>query len=357
MPLADWQRDFADTAGDEAFAVFQRLRALAPELPDPPRGEADLRRFLAVAGPPATVAHRLRHDAESLGLLLTLGGTSRYGFDLVIAEPGWFWEIVELRQYRQVWGRRTLAEHLRGELAQAADHDQRLAALARFKHRHFLRIILGDLSGSLGFESVVGELSDVTDVLAQAACELAGERFSARRGNHRVQFVVLGLGKLGGRELNYSSDIDLIFIYQDDDEGPGGGDGTGEWDCHAWCQGFGREIIATLGGSGAHGRMFRVDMRLRPEGDKGELALSARETLDYYYSVGRPWERQALIKARPIAGDQALGDRVLEELRPWIFPLEHSWEGLDQTRHMRRRIEERAEDNNIKTGPGGIRDI
>src|SRR5476651_2282444 len=114
MPHPDWQRQLADAAGDDAFAVFQRSRTLLPDLPDPQRGEADLRRFFSVAGPAASVAHRLHLEPEALGLLLTLGGTSRYAFDLVLAEPGWFWEIVELRQYRQVWGRRTLAEHLRG---------------------------------------------------------------------------------------------------------------------------------------------------------------------------------------------------------------------------------------------------
>ena len=103
--------------------------------------------------------------------------------------------------------------------------------------------------------------------------------------------------------------------------------------------------------------MFRVDMRLRPEGDKGELVLGLRETIDYYYSVGRPWERQAMIKARPIAGDLGLGAKLIDELRPWVYPQEPEWETLDEARSMRRRIEERAQEANVKTGAGGIRDI
>ncbi len=129
---------------------------------------------------------------------------------------------------------------------------------------------------------------------------------------------------------------------------------------HERFQRLGRDLIGMLEEPGGGGRLFRVDMRLRPEGDKGELALSLRETVDYYYSIGRPWERQAMIKARPIAGlrrDLGLGTAFVDELRPWVFPQEPEWETLEEARSMRRRIEERAQEANIKTGAGGIRDI
>ena len=98
-------------------------------------------------------------------------------------------------------------------------------------------------------------------------------------------------------------------------------------------------------------------MRLRPHGASGELVCSYEEAINYYYSVGRVWERQALIKARLIAGSIDLGDALLAELEPWIYPTEHSQDDLANARAMRRRIEERADDANVKGGAGGIRDV
>ena len=116
-------------------------------------------------------------------------------------------------------------------------------------------------------------------------------------------------------------------------------------------------MIELLDSHHEQGRLYRVDMRLRPEGASGELCLSFQQTVDYYYSVGRQWERQAMIKARPIAGSIALGERLLGELRPWVYPVSSSWESVEDTRMMRARIEERADDANLKAGAGGIRDI
>ncbi|HEX3133222.1 MAG TPA: hypothetical protein VHX44_06515, partial [Planctomycetota bacterium] len=227
--------------------------------------------------------------------------------------------------------------------------------LSRFKHRHFLRLILGDLAGAIGFSALVRELSDVVDVLVQAtyamAETMAQQRFPdiAALPPEQRSFSVLAMGKHGARELNYSSDIDLIFLYRSFPDAPG--------ELHDYHNRLGQELIRILENPSDNGQLFRIDMRLRPEGDRGELVLSARETIDYYYSVGRPWERQAMIKARAIAGDLELGQQLIEELRPWVYPQEPEWETLDESRSMRRRIEERAQEANVKTGAGGIRDI
>ena len=259
--------------------------------------------------------------------------------------PGVFWQIIEEGQHAQVWGRRTLASELGRELAGVADDEARSVVLARFKHRHWLRILLGESCGVLGFAAIVGELSDVTDALADAAVRLARDKVATR--GPVPAFSVLGMGKLGARELNYSSDIDLIFIYEPDEDRDAS---------HAQARRLGEQVIRWLeGGDGE--RLFRVDMRLRPEGERGELALSLRESIDYYWSAGRPWERQAMLKARPIAGDIALGDRLVAELQPWIFPADPRWEEMQESRLMRRRIEERANESDVKTGAGGIRDI
>lgn len=339
----DWQTAWIEAAGDEARIVLARLPALCARLPDPQRGERDLRRFLA-AGDPREVAQRLALVPEHLEHLLRIASLSRYGLDCMVRRPESLWAVSDGAEHRQVWGRQSLSADLAQRLASASDP---AAALVEFKERHYLRLILGDALDTLGFEALIAELSDLVDVIVQACLDQAIIALAARFPDAAVRFTVLGMGKLGGRELNYSSDIDLIFVYEDQNH----------LENHEYCQKLGSDLIRRLDEATMYGRLYRVDMRLRPEGDRGELALSLRETIDYYYSVGRPWERQAMIKARPIAGDLALGNRLLEELRPWIFPQDPAWEDLDGTRSMRKRIEERKEEANIKTGAGGIRDI
>lgn len=345
MALAPWETALLDAHGAAAGELLDAVRPLAARLPEPEARLADLAEF--IAGDPAGAASlRTIRDQPDLALLLMrLAGISRYAFDVARRVPGVFWQVVEEGQHAQVWGRRSMGDELARELAACRDDAARHAVLARFKHRHWLRILLGEACGLLRFEAIVTEISDATDVLAQAAVGLACAKAAARGAV--PAFAVLGMGKLGARELNYSSDIDLIFVYEP---------GEDRDESHAQARRIGEGVIRWLEGGDAD-RLFRVDMRLRPEGDRGELALSLGETRDYYWSVGRPWERQAMLKARPIAGDLALGERLVAELRPWIFPSDPKWEDTEESRMMRRRIEERADESDVKTGAGGIRDI
>jgi len=342
--LAAWERSLLDLHGGAAIPLIEAVRPLAARLPD---GEARLADFAEfITGDPAGAASlRTCTEEPDLALLvMRLAGISRYAFDVARRIPGVFWQIVEEGQHAQVWGRRTMTQELSGELAAARDDESRRGILARFKHRHWTRILLGEACGLLRFESIVAEISDATDALAQAAVDLACAK--ARLRGPVPPFCILGMGKLGGRELNYSSDIDLIFLYEP---------GEDRDEAHMQARRIGEAAIRWLEGDGE--LLFRVDMRLRPEGERGELALSLRETIDYYWSVGRPWERQAMLKARPIAGDLALGERLVAELASWIFPADPRWEDTEESRLMRRRIEERANEADVKTGAGGIRDI
>ncbi|MBA2481289.1 MAG: bifunctional [glutamate--ammonia ligase]-adenylyl-L-tyrosine phosphorylase/[glutamate--ammonia-ligase] adenylyltransferase [Planctomycetes bacterium] len=355
--IDDWRASLISLHGDPARHVLARVAAVAADLPDEGRAVTDLRQFLE-AGGVDDVAQRLRRfqdDPLAIELLLRLAGSSRYAFEVALQYPEMFWSVAADRLHRQVWGRRTMLEQLERDMAAVDGEDARIAQLGLFKHHQSLRVILGDLTGQISFEAAVRELSDLVDVIAQAAYTCAYAKLLPRLPADHValelRFSAMAMGKLGARELNYSSDIDLIFLYD------AKAVDTIDFDHHAWFQRLGTTLIRILEEPGPSGRMFRVDMRLRPEGDRGELALSYRETIDYYYSVGRPWERQALIKARPIAGDLALGTRLLDELRPWVYPQDPQWEDLEEARSMRRRIEERAEAANVKTGAGGIRDI
>lgn len=343
----------ADFGGDGAWLMAE-VDALVEGVPDPARCYRDLDRFLAHGPRLATELRGLRGNPVTLELLVRLSVMSRFGMDLVMQWPRLFWDVVQEREHRQIWGRSLMAEGLGRQLRRLESYEHRINGMVRFRNYNLLRIILGDIAGTMTFESITAELSDMTDVLVQQALDAAVERLAPRYGRPATSMVVLALGKLGGRELNYSSDIDLIFVYGGRGETSGGRQTV---DHHTYYGRLGAECIRILDDHHPAGRLFRVDMRLRPEGASGELALSWRETVDYYYNVGRAWERQAMIKARPIAGDIALGEDLLRELRSWVYPREHRVEDLDEARRMRRRIEERASGGNVKAGAGGIRDI
>ncbi len=359
--LAPWEIRLLDAHGSAAADVLRLRDALAPQLADAAQADRDLESFLEAGGSALSLRQFLA-DPKALELLLQLGQISRYGFDVARQYPGNFWDIVQNRQYRRVWSRRALDGQLSADLAAVEGTIAKGNQLARFKHRHWLRVLLGELSGELRFAQIVAQLSDIVDACVVAALHQAVIRLQPRFGTlvpegHPLWpgFCVLGMGKLGGRELNYSSDIDLIFLY----EAPAETQAcfTGETEVHDYAKRLGTELIRWLEAPGDGAVLLRVDMRLRPEGDRGELALSRRETVDYYYSVGRPWERQAMLKARPLAGSLELGRRLDTDLSPWIFPQEPALSDLDESRSMRRRIEERAQEANVKTGAGGIRDI
>ena len=343
-----------DDFGDDGLWLVTELEQLAAAEPDPEQVWRDVVAFVGRGSRLATELRGLHSDPLVLSLLVRLSTHSRFGAELVQHIPRMFWDAVQEREFRQVWGRQTMAEGLQRQLGRLDALEHRINALVRFRNYNLLRIMIGDIAGTMSFEAITSELSDMTDVLVQAALDLAADKLRSRFGSPACGMSVIGMGKLGGRELNYSSDIDLIFVYHGRGETSGG---RKQIDHHEYFCRLGSEMIRILDDHHPSGRLFRVDMRLRPEGASGELALSLQETVDYYYTVGRAWERQAMIKARPIAGDLALGDALLTQLRSWVYPADQRLEDLDAARMMRRRIEERASDDNVKAGAGGIRDI
>ena len=332
----------------EAARVYQRRH---PHVPD---FFKDLSTYFQLVRRIPTELRAMAGDPVAQDLLFSLISHSRFGFDLIIRNRRMFWEIIQDRSFREIWGRRNLLQACRAQLQLAKHAGGKVEGLVRFHQYHTLRILLGDIGDCIELSSIVAELSDLTDVICECALDLAKEKYEQRYGRASTDFVVFGMGKLGGRELNYSSDIDLIFMY-----GQSGStvDGDDNYDHHEYFKKVGSELIRILDEHHPNGRLYRVDMRLRPEGNNGELVLSYNETLNYYYTVGRHWERQAMIKARPIAGSIALGNRFLTELQPWIYSTSIEFDKIGQARHMRQQIEDRAQDEDLKAGVGGIRDI
>lgn len=237
------------------------------------------------------------------------------------------------------------------------------ARLRRFRRRECARIVWHDVVGDASCEEILTALSALGDACIHAALDLAandlGRRYGVARdrSGNRVDLVVLGMGKLGGRELNFSSDVDLVFAYPVS----GQTDGARTLSNEEYFTRLGRRLVELLDERTADGFVYRVDMRLRPYGSAGRLALSFDALEHYYQREGRDWERYALIKARPVAGDIAAGESLLRTLQPFVYRRYLDFAALDALREMKATIarETAARDlrANVKLGPGGIREI
>ena len=256
-----------------------------------------------------------------------------------------------------------LAGQLRDALEDITEEESLLQALRHFRQRQMLRIIWRDISGKASLEETLEDLSELADQCIRQALELLSAWAQDRDGIPRdaegtpQSLVILGMGKLGARELNLSSDIDLIFTFPSH----GQTDGPRPLSNEQFFTRLGRSLINALGKQTADGFVFRVDMRLRPFGEAGPLALSFGAMETYYASQAREWERYAMIKARPITGEQAYRDQLLGILRPFVYRRYIDFGAIDAIRDMKRRIQaemhKRGMDANIKLGRGGIREI
>jgi glutamate-ammonia-ligase adenylyltransferase len=226
-----------------------------------------------------------------------------------------------------------------------------------------VRIAWRDLAGISRLEDTMADVSALADGCIEVALDhhhhwLAG-RFGLPRdeAGNPVRMVVLGLGKLGGGELNFSSDVDLIYAY----DGAGSTDGDRVLDNQEFFIRLGRKLAGSLDRMDAGGFVFRTDLRLRPNGDSGPLVLSFAAMEYYYQTHGRDWERYALIKARVVAGDRDGGAELLEMLRPFVYRKYLDFSAFDAIREMKLLIERQLRSsgnrNDIKLGRGGIREI
>ncbi len=360
-------RDLRDLTGRArspvlAAGLANQLDALLPKCPDPGMALTNLDRFAAAGVDPEATIASLVLDPRTTEILVQIFSTSQYFSDLLIQEPSW---LAWLRAGAERRDRPALVADLWAELKQAPDDDaSRRFTLRQFRRRELLRIGFNDIVYDRPLENTTLDLSHLADACVEAAYRLARERAETRFGQARgpedrpSRFVVLGLGKLGGRELNYSSDIDLIFLYDFEGMTRGLRPAT-----HAeFFARLGSELVRLLADHTAMGQAYRVDMRLRPEGDRGPLARSLAATLGYYETSGRTWERQALIKCRPIAGDLELGRSFLSAINPFVYRRYLGGAEIHEIKAMKRRIEQRTrsagtEDVEVKTGRGGIRDV
>jgi glutamate-ammonia-ligase adenylyltransferase len=328
------------------------LNRLLRRSPDPDLSLTTIMRFSEATFSKASLFNDLLTYPVIAEVFGKLAGSSPYLSDILVREPGLFrWLTTSDALTVPV-----KPEELRAEAARLAETfprvERRLEALKRLHRREFLRIGARDLLGIDTLVSTTRQLSDLAEVMVDEVLRVSRLQLSAKSPDRwSFPFAVIGLGKLGGRELNYSSDIDLLCVY----DTAGRNDSEEALSYYHRLTGL---LVGNLSASTAEGHLYRVDMRLRPESGAGPLARSLASTLLYYESRGELWERQMLIKARPVAGDPEFGEAFLKSLEPFVFPRTFVQHPAEAVARIKARIEHSiGSEQNIKLMAGGIRDI
>lgn len=315
----------------------------------------------------------LSWQPDGVKVLAPVLGSSSFLATFISGEPerilGWLFAPGRLEHPRR---RSEMVAETRSLCPPGTTVEEAMERLRGFKYREFLRITVRDLLGRAQLAETTRELSNVADAALEAALDVAVEELDSRfgapmydtpdGGRERCPFTVIAMGKHGGRELNFSSDIDLMYLYLTD---RGETDGARKLANHQYFVKLSELVTRIIGEITADGFVFRVDLRLRPEGERGDLAQNLSGYEIYYESWGQPWERSALIKARPCAGDIDLGRAFIEMVRPFVFRKYLDYSAIGEIREMKERIEMAAHaraakhvrETNLKLGVGGIREV
>jgi glutamate-ammonia-ligase adenylyltransferase len=340
VPCAAW------LGGVPAETVLDGLARAA----DPTGAAHALARLLAAATPALA-------PAAVHALLRILGGSQALATALAAEGSGWpdVLHTVLVEDRRDADAHRRALEAL--GVVELLPREVLFARLRLYRRREQLRIGGRDLLGLAGVDDTVRELSVLADAVIEAALTRTRARIAQDWGGDAPEaFVVMGMGKLGGQELNYSSDVDLVYVYERDGEHPGGRT------LREFFVRIAEEVTRALAEVTGDGFCFRVDVRLRPGGGEGLLAVSLPALVSYYESFGQTWERAVWLKGRPVAGSAALGRTLAEELTPFVYRRFLDFAMLDDLKAMKRRVDaslrdSSARDRNVKLGRGGIRGV
>ena len=333
------------------------LQAIAAS-PDPDSALINLERFLTSRGRPLI-------SSEARPLLLVLGA-SRFLSNLLCKSP----EVLDLALHPPYFDtskpREVMEAELKGLVAGVREFKDLMAILRRYKYRELLRIAARDLTGRADLPEVCRELTDLAGSILEVTVAFGDEMLRHQHGRPLYQdmdgtvresaFVVLGLGKLGGEELNFSSDVDLLYLYSSDKGGTEKG-----VTLHEYYVKLSELVTKALSSMTEDGLLYRVDLRLRPEGARGELANSLRSAEIYYESWGASWERLALLKALPVAGDRNLGEAFIKMVEPFVYRKYLDFTAIEEIKELKWRIDRSIMrmrgGPNVKLGAGGIREL
>lgn len=325
-------------------------------------------------------ATTLRHaNKEQARILAALFSGSQALSELLIARPTLLLSTLNpelLKNPRQFQGLHADVDKWLLTALAEKDYAGALRQTRHFKQQEMLRIAARDLARLGHITEIIQEISNAADICLAAVYKILWQQFTLRYGTpwhldvngkwQRTEFCVFGLGKLGGQELNYSSDVDVIFVYAEEGyvfrSQPRKSETGKGMSNHQFFTRIAKEYVAEVSRLTDAGALFRVDVRLRPEGDSGPLVRSLPSYENYYAQWGQTWERMMLIKARCIAGPAALGNEFMEMIQPFRYPRSIGERTLKEISAMKERIETEIVrsgemERNVKLGYGGIREI
>jgi glutamate-ammonia-ligase adenylyltransferase len=313
------------------------------ETPDPDLGLLQLRRLAEGETRASALATTFRENPGAAARVCRILGSSRLVGDALLHQP----EVVDLIGDDDWLGRphepQQLSDAALETLRWRADVTARRSGLRRFKRRELLRIAARDLVGLAEIETTARELADLADACVEAAVQAL---------EPSVPFAVIGMGRLGGRELSYASDIDVLFVY----------DGSSPADFAA-AESTATGLMAEIGATTAEGQTFRIDANLRPEGKQGPLARSLDGYRQYYEKWALTWELQSLLRARVVAGHRDLAQRFLALVEPFVYRDPFSVDAVREVRRIKARVERErippGEDPefHLKLGRGALTDV
>jgi glutamate-ammonia-ligase adenylyltransferase len=335
--------------------------------PDPDMALSNLERFLCAIGPRSSFYALLAENRATLKLIVSMFGMSEFLSKIAIAHPEILESMVTRTYAASSKSRQQMDEELAAFLSPAGYFEDRLDLMRRYRHEEFLRIGLNDIYGNMEQSEIANQLTRLAETCLSAAWSMAQQELSRfGRPTHpeadgeirEANFAIIGMGKLGGDELNYHSDLDIIYIY----DLQGESNGERRISNREYFAKLGQKIISILTTQTREGYVYKIDTRLRPSGNAGPLVTSLDSFRSYHRYEAQIWERQALTKARVVFGNGSLKKGIEEVIRDTVYGA-----GADESVHseihrLRMRMEseiarESAGSYNIKTGRGGMVDV
>jgi glutamate-ammonia-ligase adenylyltransferase len=346
--------------------ILEELLDNISQSADPDQALNYFERFTRATGNKIHLFSYLKDSPRTLEILAKTLGGSPYMAEILIRNPHYLYWMTDPQILYSFRKKREIEREVARALKTFADERKRLDYLRILKRRETLRIGVRDLLRLCSVEETLTDLSILAETLISAVYWICSSALSREYGIPRRAFggfTILAMGKLGGGELNFSSDVDLIYLYASDQEKVIGEAAT--ISASGYFRRLCQKVTVALSEFTGEGYVYRVDLRLRPEGKAGNIAYSLDGFERYYQSRGETWERLALLKAWPVAGDLALGRRFLEMARPFIYDQPFDLKALEEVRSVKRKIDQRmstkqrgqGRSRNVKLGAGGIREI
>lgn len=333
------------------------LKDAAAATPDPERVLKNLQTFCE-RNP--EYIERLRADIRPAALLFSI---SQFLSNFAFANPGALFDAIN-KMHGPV-EREALRLSLENELNEIPDAPKEalMGIVRRFRKKAFLVITLRDVLNLAEVAETLYELSILADLLVEVSLELVQKNMKGLYGEpENDAFSVIAVGKLGSNELNFSSDIDIMYVYEFE-QGETSGIITpnniviNRISNHEFYCKLGEGLNKFLSANTEDGFVYRVDLRLRPEGQRGSIAMSLAAYELYYESWGRAWERAVFLRARPMAGEKGLGLSFMEMIKPFVYRKYLDFNAIEEIRKMKTKIDEKFKKDDIKRGFGGIREI